>query len=57
MVCAILDLGVKTMAWPNPAAGRTAMLFRTSIGAVALAAAMMSAICGAAAFDESKYPD
>ena len=33
------------------------MLYRTSIGAVALAAAFMAAICGAAAFDETKYPD
>jgi hypothetical protein len=33
------------------------MLYRTSIGAVALVAAMISAICGAAAFDDTKYPD
>jgi hypothetical protein len=33
------------------------MLYRTSIGAVALVAALMAAICGAAAFDETKYPD
>jgi hypothetical protein len=33
------------------------MFYRTSIGAVALAAALMAAICGAAAFDETKYPD
>jgi hypothetical protein len=33
------------------------MLYRTSIGAVALVAAMISAMCGAAAFDETKYPD
>jgi hypothetical protein len=39
------------------ATGRTTMLYRTSIGAVALAAAFMAAICGAAAFDETKYPD
>jgi hypothetical protein len=33
------------------------MLYRTSIGAAALVAALMAAICGAAAFDETKYPD
>jgi hypothetical protein len=33
------------------------MFYRTSIGAIALAAALMAAICGAAAFDETKYPD
>ena len=33
------------------------MLYRTSIGAVALVAATMSAMYGAAAFDETKYPD
>src|SRR5258708_1995680 len=33
------------------------MLYRTSIGATALAAALMAAICGAGAFDETKYPD
>jgi hypothetical protein len=33
------------------------MSYRTSIGAIALAAALMAAICGAAAFDETKYPD
>jgi hypothetical protein len=33
------------------------MLYRTSIGAAALVAALMTAICGAAAFDETKYPD
>ena len=33
------------------------MLYRTSIGAVALAAALMAAVGSAAAFDETKYPD
>ena len=33
------------------------MLDRGSIGAVALVAAMIVSICGAQAFDESKYPD
>jgi hypothetical protein len=37
--------------------GGISMLYRTSIGAVALVAAMISAICGAAAFDDTKYPD
>ena len=33
------------------------MCFRSSIGATALAAALMMTIGGAAAFDDSKYPD
>src|ERR1700689_2266691 len=33
------------------------MRFRNSIGAAALAAAMITMIGGAAAFDETKYPD
>ena len=33
------------------------MFYRTSIAAVALTAALMAAVCGAAAFDETKYPD
>src|SRR6266700_2600869 len=50
------------MGRSEPAPGRTTMLYRTSIGAVALAtaltaAALMAGVDGAAAFDETKYPD
>ena len=33
------------------------MLYRGSIGAIALAAAVLTTLAGAQAFDESKYPD
>src|SRR5262249_36954068 len=38
-------------------AGRTAMLYRTSIHAMALAAALLMTIRDGAAFDEALYPD
>src|SRR2546422_6929974 len=41
----------------GPIIRRTPMLDRSSIGAVALAAALMMTPTGAAAFDDSKYPD
>jgi hypothetical protein len=40
-----------------PTPGRTTMLDRGSIGALALATAMIVSICGAQAFDESRFPD
>src|ERR1700674_3730757 len=33
------------------------MLYRSSIGAVALAAALLTTLAGARAFDDTKYPD
>src|SRR6266581_7034550 len=37
--------------------GRTFMLRRSSIGSIALAAALLMTVPGAQALDESKYPD
>jgi hypothetical protein len=53
----VLERKVRHLNSPHGHHGRTAVLTRNSIGAIALAVALSATMGAALAFDESKYPD